>query len=358
VKHSPYIAWVKSRSGIRWNLAASGVPACSWAALDPGPEDLALAAHNPYGWPPLLERIAARYGVEVGQVVLEHGASMANHLACAAVLEPGDEVLVERPGYEPLHLLPRFLGARVGFFERVAEDGWRLDPDRVRHALTARTRLVILSDLHNPTGARADGAALAALIELAERSGFLVLVDEVYLEWLHGDAAAGPSPATAAARSPRVLATRSLTKAFGLDGLRLGWILAAPEWAERIRALQSLFSGHIAHPSERLGARALDRAERLLAPARERLAANRARVEAFIAAQPRLSWAPPAGGTVGFVRLAGGEVDALVERLERDFDTTVAPGRFFGAPDHFRIGMGMSPEVLEEGLARLGRALA
>ena len=112
-----------------------------------------MVADNEYGWGPLLERIAQRYGVEPRNVVLAHGTSMANHLACAALVEEGDHVLIERPVYDPLVAVPRYLGCEIGFFERREEDGYSLDVARVEAAITPRTRLVILSNLHNPTGA-------------------------------------------------------------------------------------------------------------------------------------------------------------------------------------------------------------
>jgi aspartate/methionine/tyrosine aminotransferase len=348
MKGSEYIAWAKARHGVLYNLASSGVVAGTLAQLASCEEALEVNGPNQHGWPPLREAIAARYGVVPESVVLEHGASMANHLAMATLLERGDEVLVERPTYEPLHALPRWLGAEVRFFERPAAGGYALDPERVRRGLGPRTRLVVVSNLHNPTGALADPDALARVAALGEERGFHLLVDEVYLEWLHH---AGHG--TAARLSPRVVATRSLTKAYGLDGLRAGWILAEPALAARMRELQGLFSITIAHPSERLATLALRRAEALAAPLRALLATNRALVERFVAEHPSLSWTPPAAGTVAFLHHRG-DVDDLVRRLETRHETTVAPGRFFGDPSGFRVGFGMRTEVLREGLRRLG----
>lgn len=347
---SPFIRWAKDRTSLSFNLGASGVPPASDAEIGAGPEDLKVNGDNLDGWLPLLEGIAARYGVEPDRVVLAHGASMANHLAMSALLEPGMEVLVESPSYEPLRLLPRHLGARVRTFPRSRQEGWRLDVASVRKRMSRDTRLIVLSDLHNPTGRRADGGALRALGELARDQGAWLLVDEVYLEWLH------PEGSATAARLPGVLATRSLTKAYGLDGLRLGWVLAPPELADRIRRVKDLFSVTTAHPSERLAARALASADRLLERGRARVRENRRRVSEFVEGRPELSWVPPDGGTVCFVRLRGADVEELVSRLE-ERGATVAPGRFFGAEDHFRLGFGMEREVLAEGLRRLGEVL-
>lgn len=350
---SPFIRWAKARTELPYNLGASGVPPCSADEIGAGQVELAVNAvngDNLDGWPPLIERIAERYGVEADRVVLAHGASMANHLAMSTLLRPGDEVLVEIPSYEPLRRLPAHLGAEVRTFRRPRAAGWQVDVEAVRGRMSERTRLIVVSNLHNPTGGRVPPTVLQQLVELAEDRGAYVLVDEVYLEWLY------PEGAETAARHPHVVATRSLTKAYGLDGLRLGWVLAPPEVAARIRRVKDLFSVTTAHPSERLAAGALDRADGLLERGRRRVEANLERVAALVDERTELSWERPDGGTVCFPRLRGGEVDALVSRLE-ERGTAVAPGRFFGAADHFRLGFGMEPEVLEEGLRRLKEVL-
>jgi aspartate/methionine/tyrosine aminotransferase len=180
-------------------------------------------------------------------------------------------------------------------------------------------------------------------------------VDEVYLEWTY---ALGSEPEIRSAIniSPRFVTTRSLTKVFGLAALRAGWILADAELAIRLRRLNGLFASSMSHPAERLAARAFDHAEMLLERQRRRVDRNRLIAAKFIESQPKLSWLQPGAGTVGFVRLEGGDVNGLVERLLKN-DCLVVPGRFFGVDDHFRIGFGMEQTHLEEGLKRLAAAL-
>jgi len=354
-RESEYLEWARAHGTVRYSLALSGVPPCDVSLLSPSVDDFTMVADNEYGWPPLLERIARRYGVDPENVVLAHGTSMANHLACASLVEAGDHVVIEWPVYDPLVAVPRYLDCEVGFFERRAEDGYVLDVARVERAITPRTRLVILSNLHNPTGAAVNRAELESLARLAELRDFHVLVDEVYLEWNYG---VGDDPETRSAIniSPRFVTTRSLTKVFGLAALRAGWILAEAGLATRMRRLNGLFASSMSHPAERLAARALDNAETLLEKQRTRVDQNRSVAAKFIASQPRLSWMPPDAGTVGFVRLEGGDVDGLVERLLAN-DSLVTPGRFFGVNDHFRIGFGMEADHLNEGLKRLASAL-
>ena len=355
VRESVYLEWARSQGNIKYSLALSGVPPTDVSLLSPSVDDFTMVADNEYGWLPLLERIAARYGVNPNNVVLAHGTSMANHLACAALAEPGDHVLIEWPVYDPLVAVPRYLDCEVSFVERRAEDAYALDVANVARAVTPRTRLVILSNLHNPTGAAVDRAALESLAQLAESRDFNVLVDEVYLEWLYG-IGTDPSLRSAINISPRFVTTRSLTKVFGLAALRAGWILADAPLATRMRRLNGLFASSMSHPAERLASRAFDHAEMLLEKQRKRVDKNRSIVTKFIASQPKLSWLAPESGTVGFVRLEGGDVDGLAERLLAH-ESLVTPGRFFGVDDHFRIGFGMEEAHLKEGLKRLDSAL-
>src|SRR4030088_1623885 len=270
VRDSEYLEWARSQGNIKYSLALSGVPPVDVNLLSPSVDDFTMVADNEYGWPPLLERIAHRYGVEPKNVVLAHGTSMANHLACATLVEAGDHVVIERPVYDPLVAVPRYLGCDVGFFERREEEAYALDVARVEAACTQRTRLVILSNLHNPTGALLNRADLESLAELADRRDLHVLVDEVYLEWIY---AAGKDPEIRSAInvSPRFVTTRSLTKVFGLAALRAGWILAEAGVATRMRRLNGLFASSMSHPAERLAARTFEHAKTLLERQRQRV---------------------------------------------------------------------------------------
>ena len=353
VRESEYLEWARSHGTIRYTLAFSGVPPCDVSLLSPSADDFTMVADNEYGWPPLLDRIARRYGVKPENIVLAHGTSMANHLACAALVDAGDHVVAEMPVYDPLVTVPRYLGCDVDFFERREDEGYALDVNRIERALKPRTRLVILSNLHNPTGAIAARADLEKLAHLADSWDFHIVADEVYLEWLYGE---DPATQTAFNISPRFVTTRSLTKVFGLAALRAGWIVAEADLAKKMRRLNGLFASSMSHPAERLAARAFDNAAMLLERQRARVDRNRAIATKFIDSQPRLSWNAPETGTVGFVRLEGGDVDALNEKLS-PLESLVVPGRFFGVADHFRMGFGMDESQLTEGLKRLGMVL-
>lgn len=351
---SEYIRWAKSRERFRYNLGRSSIRPCPPEEFDPAEFALDVNGANAHGWLPLREAIARRYEVTPDRVVLASGTSMANHLVHASLLAPGDEVLVETPCYEPLRALAAYFRCDTRELRRSRNSGWRIDLDAIERSITPRTRLVVISDLHNPTGVRASEEELDALVVLAERHGLHVLVDEVYLEFL---------PPTgyriAARRSDRLISTCSLTKAYGLDGLRAGWIVATPELSRRIRDINDLYGIILPYPAEQLALRAVGRLDRLRASVAALVSANRARFETFLQEHPQLDWIPPAAGPIGFVRLQGPvTVEAVVRLLERDYDATLPAGSHFGAPDHFRVGFGMEAADLEAGLERLDDALA
>ncbi len=349
---SRYLDWTKRRAPVRFNLARSGVPRLALDRLSPSLDYLLAVDSQDNGWPPLLDRLAARYRVTPAHVVTTHGCSMANHLAFAALLEPGDDAVVETPVYEPLVRLAEYRGARVIPVARREEDAWHMDPDAVRHAMTPRTRVVVVSNLHNPTGAFENNETLGKIAGVAAAAGACLLVDEVYLEFLHG-----ADVTTAVHAAENIVTTRSVTKAFGLDTLRLGWILAEPARADRIRRLNDLFSPGTAHPSERLAALALDRADDILADMNALLNRNIALVDAFVGAHAELSWIRPTAGTVGFVRVEGTDTAALADHFYRTLGLAVVPGHFFGAPGYLRIGWSLDTDILSTALDAFERGL-
>jgi aspartate/methionine/tyrosine aminotransferase len=270
----------------------------------------------------------------------------------ATILEPGDEVMVERPAYDPLLAVPRYLGATVRRFERRREDEFQIDLDELRRGVTTRTRLIVLTNMHNPTSALISTDTLRAIGEMARGVGARVLVDEVYLEAIFD--AARPY---AFQLGSEFVTTSSLTKAYGLSGLRCGWILAEPELARRIWRLHDIFGGIPAHPAERLSVVALAHLDRIAARARALLDANRPLLDSFLDSRDDLDALRPRFGTVVSPRLKAGNVDDLCALLREKYETSVVPGRFFEMPDHFRIGIGIPTAILRAGLERLSAAL-
>ena len=349
---APYMRWSKTRSSPKYDLAGSNVLTCSVAELPGASEAIELFGRNDNGYQPLLEAIARRYGVRASHVTTAQGTSGANFLVCAALIGAGDDVLVESPGYDPLLAPPRMFGANIVRFSRTFEDGWALDPSRVRAAMTSRTRLIIITNPQNPTGTLSDVEALRAVGRIAAGNGAHVLVDEVYLD------ASGSDASVAATLGDSFITTNSLTKSYGLSGLRSGWVLSSEAVAERLRQARDVIDGTGPIVTERLSVLAFEQLNDLIARTRRLLDTNTALVRDFLHARPELEFVYPAGGTVVFPRLrAVDNTDTLADRLMREYETAVVPGRFFEAPAHFRLGFGGATEPLRGGLAAIGAAL-
>lgn len=353
VLSSTYMQWAKKRSGSRYNLATSGLRSYPLAGLPVTIEDLdPLTRAGDYGYPPLTEALAAHCGVRPENVVTAAGTSMANMLAMAAILEPGDEVLVEHPAYELLPAALGYLQVDIRRFPRRAEAGFALDPSEVERTMSARTRLIVITNLHNPSSAFATEQQLRAIGEMARKVGARVLVDEVYL-----DAAFHLAPRSSVHLGPEFVVTSSLTKVYGLSGLRCGWILAEPELARRIWLLDDLFDVNMAHPAERLSVIVFQNFERVRRQSRALIETNRVLLNQFLAGRRDLEVQPLEFGTTVFPRLLTGTVDRFCELFRNQYDGTVVPGSFFEMPDHFRIGIGGETEPLRESLEQLGAAL-
>jgi len=349
--HAPYMEYAKTRPHAACDLGGSNILACSLDDLPGARDAVALHGANDTGYAPLIDAIAARYGVSDARITTASGTAGANFLAFAALLEPGDDVLVERPGYDPLPGAARLCGARTVRFDRPASGGFALDPDRVRAALTNRTRLIVVTHPHNPTGVAADADALADVGRMAESAGAHVLVDEVYRD------VSGAAGAPIATRGDVFITTNSLTKSYGLSSLRCGWTIASESLSYRIRRARDVVDGTGSIVAERLSTLAFAHLDALAARARGILARNTALIDAFLASRRDLQCAPSAA-TVVFPRLDGVEdTSAFTDRLLRERDTAVVPGRFFDAPAHFRIGFGGDTETLRAGLDRLASAL-
>ncbi|PYT83094.1 MAG: aminotransferase [Acidobacteria bacterium] len=361
-KRSLYMEWAKTHSHAKYNLATSGLIGVPRTEFPINLDELEITAPGGYGYRPLQQRLARHAGVPEECVVAAAGTSMANHLAMAAVLEPGDEVLFEQPAYGPLLDVVNYLGARVKRLPRRFEARFAVGLDELQRAITPATRLIVLTNLHNPSGALLSEEVLQAIGKLAHRARVHVLVDEVYLEMLfdkHPPFCFPIGNAIASANENPFIVTSSLTKVYGLSGLRCGWILAAPDLARRMWLLNDLFAATAAHPAERLSVMALDHLAQFRERARLLLATNRALLDSFLDSRRDLECFRPPAGTVVFPRLGltHRDPEAFFQLLREKYETTVVPGSFFELPRHFRMGIGGDTESLRVGLERLSAAL-
>ena len=349
---SEYMHWAKTRSSARFNLATSGLANLSMSDLRASIDDLEITSESGYGYLPLKTALATRLNVSSDSIVTAMGTSFANHLAMAAIVEPGDEVLIEQPTYEPLLALARYLGARVKRFPRCFEHGFKILPEEIEQNITSHTRLIVLTNMHNPTGVLVDNETIRRVGEIAKSVQARVLIDEVYLEALFAR-----RPRTAFHFGPQFITTSSLTKAFGLSGLRCGWIVAEPELAQRIWRLNDIFASTPVHAGERLSVLALDQLDEITLHAEELLEKNRAVVHQFLDSRNDLDVVRPGVGTIVFPRLKQGSAEHFCAMLREKYDTSVVPGDFFEMPTHFRLGFGCDSEMLSGGLERLSAAL-
>ena len=340
--------WAKLRSQSRFNLATSGVTHWKLRDLPLTIADLEISGPSFYGFGPLQEALAAHAGVTADRIMAATGTSMANYLAVASVCKPGDDILIEHPTYELITDVALHIGLNVVRFERRFEDGFAIRVDEVKKALTPRTKLIAVANLHNPTSALAEEETIRELGNLGPR----VLVDEVYREAAFEDA-----PKSAAQMGDQFIVTSSLTKVYGLSGLRCGWIAAEPVLAEKMWRMNDVFGNIPAHMAELASVVALRELPRIRENVRKRLDANRAALWRFLDSRDDLETVRVKYGTIVFPRLKRGSVDALCDLLRSKYETTVVPGKYFGSPQHFRVGIGGDLEPLEEGLRRLALAL-
>ena len=345
--------WAKTRPKVKYDLALSGILNLPFAELDAKLSDLELHGDNAYGYRPLVEALARHRHVGPENVVtVSGGTSMANHLAMAAIIEHGDEVLIEQPTYDPVLAIAEYLGAKIKRFPRRFKDGFKIDIVELEKQITPRTRLIAVTNLHNPSSALVEEATLRKIGELARGVGARVLVDEVYLEAMFEN-----SPRSAVSFGPEFVATSSLTKGYGLSGLRCGWILAEPELGKRIRRLDDIFAASAPNVMERLSVAALNQLPKIAARAKAMLETNRQTLNDFFTTRDDVDVVPTKFGTTSFPRLRNGDVDQLCALLIEKYETAVVPGRFFESPQHTRIGLCCEPKNFGEGVARLGHAL-
>ena len=351
VRGSSYMYWAKTSSVAKYNLATSGLGNLKLRELRVSLDDLEITGGG-YGYQPLIQSIGERYRVAAESIVTAAGTTFANHLAMAALIKPGDEVLFEHPAYEPMLAAARYLGASVKRFSRTFENGFRIVPQELESLSSNSTRLIVITNLHNPSGVLIDDATLKRVGEIARRVGARVLLDEVYIETLFEEL-----PRTSFHLGDEFVVTSSLTKAFGLSGLRCGWIFAEPELARRMWLLNDLFAATAVHAGERLSVIAMQQLPEIAERSKQLLDQNRQLLNDFLDTREDLEVIRPEFGTVMFPRVRGGTADELCRLLREKYETSVVPGSFFEMPAHFRVGIAGDTDVLKEGLDRLGKTL-
>lgn len=308
----------------------------------------AFASGNPY----VVQQLARRYAVAPEQILCTTGATGALSLIYRAMLAPGDRILVENPGFDLFHKIAETQGIGVDRFERRGEH-FGIDPDALAARIGPKTRLIVLSDLHNPSGMALAPETLRAIGDLAEARGITVIVDEVYGDYV--DAALRPLPA--ASLSPAMISVSSLTKSHGLSTLRCGWIVGEPGRIARIRALAEEIDFGVSNLAHAFAALVLEQPKMFEGYRSRIMARARPIIESYHRhwiEEGLLEGALPAFGCIAFPRLVGiADSIAFSEWLADRCGVIVAPGDYFGAPGHIRIGFARAPADLDYGLQAL-----
>ena len=344
---------------IRYNLSESSVSDRSFGGLGLQLPDLTLLYGKHRGSREMRELIAAESKtLQPDDVLITAGAAGALFIIATALLDRGDHLLVVRPNYATNIETPRAIGCDIGFHDLTLEDGFALDLDRLANAITPRTKLISVTCPHNPTGVVFGLETLEALIALAERRGCRLLVDETYR-----DLAYAPPLPVAASLSPAAISVSSLSKAYGVPGVRMGWLITRdPVLQETFLAAKEQISICGSAIDEWVGLQVMRRKAEMLAQTLPEMRRRLALVSDWIAAEPLLEWVPPAGGVVCFPRMKSdppGGLAAFYKRLLKTHGAYVGPGHWFEMSDrHFRLGYGWpTAEELEGGLKAISAAL-
>jgi aspartate/methionine/tyrosine aminotransferase len=324
--------------------------------IDIGKTVLLYGDHR--GHPRFRQLLAAESGCAADQVLLTPGAAGALFIAATTLLSPGDHLVVLRPNYATNIETPRAIGCDISFVDLSFDRKWQYDASDIARVMTPKTRLVSITTPHNPTGTLLDRKALSEIAALVESRGAWLLVDETYR-----DLSARSAEPFASSLSERVISVASLSKAYGLPGLRIGWLLTRDrELNEKFLAAkeQILITGAVL--DEEIGYRIYRKRTEELPRVAAEVARRRGLVADWIAGESRMEWIEPAGGVVAFPRIrpdAKVDVAAFYAKLTGEFKTWVGPGHWFEQDDRYmRIGFGW-PGVseLEEGLRNVSRAM-
>lgn len=349
---------------VRCNLSDSGVlpfsldEFCEFAGVDPG--DVEFGYGSTEGTPELRERIAALYrGAEPADVLVTTGSAEANLLAVWSLVEPGDRVVIVEPTYGQTPGLAAGLGAEVVPLRLERQHDWQPAPGAAAERITTGTRIVVVTNPNNPTGAVLSERARVEIVEAAERAGAWILSDEVYAG-AEADGIDGEVTPSLWGATDRVVATASLSKAYGLQGLRLGWLVAPPDLREAAWARKDYTTIAPAVLSDRLARAALEPSvrRRILQRGRALIRSNLEIVREWGESRQDLDFRPPDAGAIC---LFGYDAPIssleLAERLRLEHEVLIVPGAHFGLERSFRIGFGEDATKLPGGLGAIGETL-
>ena len=319
---------------------------------------LLLPYGDHFGLERLRSLITEQSNLRPNDVLVTPGGAAALFMVSSALLEPGAHALICAPNYATNLETPHAIGADVERIELRFDDGWQLDLDQVAHRLRPETRLVSVTYPHNPTGSMITRSELAALVEIVERHpSARLLVDETYRELAYVE----PLP-MAATLSPRVLGVSSMSKTYGLPGLRIGWLTCRDEQLMEtlLAAKEQIFiTGAVL--DEELAARVLERRSAALSLVRKQVREHLDATRDWMKANAVFEWVEPQAGVVGFPRIRPEievDLDRFYRELMEEHGTYVGPGHWFDQDRrYFRLGFAWpAKDELVRGLEALDLA--
>lgn len=349
---------------VAYNLAESGVDPMAVSELVPEEErdqlwQAKLGYNQGNGTIELRELIRELYsGATIENVLVTHGTCEANYLCAWNLVEPGDEVVMMLPNYMQIHGLARGFGARVIPFQLREGARWAPDLDELRRAVSPRTRLIAVCNPNNPTGSVLTEAAMEEIVQTARRAGAWLLADEVY----QGAELSGQTTPSFWGRYEKTVVTNGLSKAYGLPGLRVGWVVGPADLINRLWAYKDYTTIAVGTLSDVVARRALQPAMRgrILDRTRAILRRNYPVLEEWMANHGgAFSVVPPAAGAIAYIRYRHSiNSSHLMERLIKEQSLLIVPGDHFGMDHFIRLNYGVPADHLRAGLARLDQTLS
>lgn len=311
-----------------------------------------LTINDHHGLVELKQALADNYQCAAENVVTTNGGTEANFIAFHTLLEKGDEFITEKPGYQPLWLTPEMIGAKRVEWMRMYEEQFQLDLNRLEQLITKKTKIIILTNLHNPSGAYVDKNAMRELSDIAVKNNIFVLVDEIFLD-------GAENSIQTCSNLPNFIVTSSITKIYGLGGLRVGWIIAPKEIAEQCQKTKAHTSGAASCLSEKMATNALGDARNILLQRFQTIRKkNQKIVSDWMKKNDYLEYVAPKGGMVCFPKYHKdiSSID-LGTYLLNTHGVLICPGEYFNLDGHFRLSFNMGESALRNGLAALKKGL-
>jgi len=349
-----YLEWARTHMGrVRIDLAKSNIKGLTREDLGLTLDAVQLSAPTDDGVVELRELLAKRYGLPASCILVTSGATQAIFLACAAAVAEGDQVLLESPNYEPLYRALQERGAEIKMLERRFERGWQIELEELERRAGRSTRAIVLTNTHNPSGAATSPEKMGQIGQIARDYGATVIVSEVYL-----DNAFAPGQKPAATLGPNLVSIGSLSKIYGLGGLRIGWMAGPEPLLKKARVALDYIECDLPTPSESIALVALRRGPELVLRCQQIAMRNFKIIREWIEKRGDLHWVEPAGGTVCMIRLpANLDAQVLCTLLREKYATLVVPGDFFYVRGFIRVSAGTDEDVLRAGLRNIGKAI-